>query len=245
MDPADVVRLLNAVFQHFDSLAESRGVRPLKTVRDEYVATGNTMREAEQDHAERIVGLGLDMLSTLEELNRTSCPSDFVLRLRIGIHTDAALTGVIKMRAFEFDVWGNGVPYAEQISDVASPNTLVCSGKTLELLQDKYSVVPLGDHSDLDIPLFAVAGEPGMVGPPSLSSFALDRDVGGGGGLAGGGYNLSDSTDPGGMPSIDNVSLAKYGLFVGPGDVLPGDWAQAHGFESAESLRLPSTSKRN
>jgi class 3 adenylate cyclase len=144
--PADVVKLLNALFSHFDKLAAVHGLVPLKTVADEYIVVGNMLGEMPSDHATKVVQLAVDILSTLGKWNAEENPTNFAVQARIGIHSDSLLSGVIRTKSFVFDCWGNGIPTAEQICMTATvPNSIVISEATQAIAGTQFSMQALGE----------------------------------------------------------------------------------------------------
>lgn len=53
---------------------------------------GNMMNEMAGEHANRVVGLGVDMLETLTKWNEEENPTNFVVQLKIGVHTDSLVS---------------------------------------------------------------------------------------------------------------------------------------------------------
>ena len=74
--PADeMVGMLNRLFARFDELVAARGLEKIKTIGDAYMAAGG-LPEPLDDHAARVVDLGLAMIDAAEqESDRTRRPS--------------------------------------------------------------------------------------------------------------------------------------------------------------------------
>lgn len=185
LPPQASVRLLNALFARFEELTRARGLVPLKTFADEFIVVGNMLKDAD-DHAERVTQLGCDMVASMEEFNRTHNPLPDSVSIRVGIHTDASLVGVVKMKCLHFDCWGNGVPFAEQISTTAgAPNTVVVTDNTRAALKarscDTIALRRIGvaRMSNADISLFVASSTEADVHgkQQQLSDFSLDQSV--------------------------------------------------------------------
>lgn len=56
-----------------------------------------------EDHSQKIVALGLDMLSSMSEFNQNENPCGSDVEIRIGIHSGSIVSGVIFSQAFSFD----------------------------------------------------------------------------------------------------------------------------------------------
>jgi len=109
--PREVVELLNDIFSEFDHLAEKHGVEKIKTIGDAYMAVAGLPLHF-PDHTTAIVELALDMQ---EAASRRSAGRDGPISLRIGISTGPVVAGVIGMKKFIYDVWGDTVNTASRM----------------------------------------------------------------------------------------------------------------------------------
>eukprot|EP00727_Mastigamoeba_balamuthi_P014246 m51a1_g9444 hypothetical protein (1007) ;mRNA; f:457448-461621 len=131
LDAGAIVRLLNSLFSLFDSACARRGLLPLRTVADEYVVVGNVLTDAE-DHAERVTGLAADILAEFGDWNSNSNPVRDKMRIAIkmGIHTDEILSGLVITKCCMFDCWGRAVVIAQALCSEALPLTVLVSAST-------------------------------------------------------------------------------------------------------------------
>lgn len=111
MSPERLVALLNEVFSFFDSIADHRGIEKIKTIGDAYMAVAGLPAPA-TDHAVRAAHMALDMIEALDRFNQQN---GFTLQVRIGIHSGAAVAGVIGKRKFIYDLWGDAVNTASRM----------------------------------------------------------------------------------------------------------------------------------
>ncbi|NLG20088.1 MAG: adenylate/guanylate cyclase domain-containing protein [Actinomycetales bacterium] len=152
----DVIEVLSGLFSAFDELVEARGVEKIKTIGDAYLAVGG-IGDPGDDHAGRVVGLGLDML---EEAAR-HVVLDQPVQLRIGVHTGPAVGGVIGSRKFAFDLWGDTINVASRLQAQASPGLVHISESTWELLRGRCDGKAEGEHAlrgHAPVRTFAVTG---------------------------------------------------------------------------------------
>ena len=111
MSPEGMVALLNEVFTLFDGILDERGLEKIKTIGDAYMAVAGLPVPA-GDHAERAAHMALDMIEALDRFNRQNATS---LQVRIGLHSGAAVAGVIGTRKFSYDLWGDTVNTASRM----------------------------------------------------------------------------------------------------------------------------------
>jgi adenylate cyclase len=111
LSPEELVALLNEVFSLFDGIAERRGLEKIKTIGDAYMAVAGVPTPV-ADHAGRAAHMALDMLQALQRFN---AENGYELQLRIGIHSGAAVAGVIGKSKFIYDLWGDAVNTASRM----------------------------------------------------------------------------------------------------------------------------------
>lgn len=134
VSPENLVHWLNQIFSDFDTLAESFGLEKIKTVGDEYmVAAGLPLYRP--DHAEVIADMALAMTDTMSYY---PTPRGDRLQLRIGINTGAAVAGVIGIRKFIYNLWGDTVNVASRMDSSGKPGRIQVSEATYLRLKDKY-----------------------------------------------------------------------------------------------------------
>lgn len=124
--PNRVVELLNRVFSEFDHLADEHGLEKIKTIGDAYMIAGG-LPERRPDHAIATVEMALGMLEVVQAVGREMGED---LQVRIGIHTGAAIAGIIGRHKFIYDVWGDTVNTASRMESHGLPNRIHISGAT-------------------------------------------------------------------------------------------------------------------
>ena len=125
MPPAAVVDQLNQVFSAFDALAERYGLEKIKTIGDAYMVAGGLLPS--RDHPERVATMGLEMLSEVARLRASLFPG---LDVRIGMHVGPAVAGVIGLKKFIYDVWGDTVNVASRMETLGEPGRLQIAEST-------------------------------------------------------------------------------------------------------------------
>lgn len=134
MDPTEVVDMLNEVFSHFDALAEKYDCEKIRTIGDAYmVASGIPVPRA--DHAAALAAMALEML---EYGNRSP------LRFRVGINSGPAVAGVIGLKKFQYDVWGDTVNTASRMESQGEPGKIQITEATYRLIKDDFVCTPHG-----------------------------------------------------------------------------------------------------
>jgi len=134
LPPEELVTLLNDIFCRFDDLINLLGLEKIKTIGDAYMAAGG-LPEPRKDHAEAIANLALEMLQALTHFN---AENQQAFDIRIGIHTGSVVAGVIGVKKFVYDVWGDTVNTASRMESHGISGQIQVSEKTYEILKDGY-----------------------------------------------------------------------------------------------------------
>jgi adenylate cyclase len=134
MPPSDVVALLNQIFSMFDQLAEQHGLEKIKTIGDAYMVVAG-LPEPRDDHARAIAQMSLDMQYALAQFNQQTGQT---LNIRIGINTGPVVAGVIGLKKFVYDLWGDTVNTASRMESHGVPGCIQVTEATYECLKEHY-----------------------------------------------------------------------------------------------------------
>ncbi len=132
--PTQLVDLLNRIFSQFDQLSEKHGLEKIKTIGDAYMVVGG-LPTSRPDHAEAIAEMALDMQQAIARFKRHN---DEPFRLRIGINSGPVIAGVIGMKKFAYDLWGDTVNVASRMESQGVAGKIQVTSSTYEPLKDKY-----------------------------------------------------------------------------------------------------------
>ena len=140
MPPAQVVELLNHLFTEFDRLAFERGLEKIKTNGDAYMVAGG-LPEPRDDHAVAVADMALHMLDVVAAAGSTLGQP---LQVRIGMHSGAAVAGIIGKHKFIYDVWGDTVNTANRMESHGVPDRVQISAATFHRVRGAFRCEPRG-----------------------------------------------------------------------------------------------------
>ena len=129
---AKIVDLLNQVFSRFDRLAENHGLEKIKTIGDAYMVAAG-LPQPRANHAAAVAAMAVEMQETLADFNARTGQN---ISLRIGIHTGPVVAGVIGLKKFAYDLWGDTVNTASRMESHGIPGQIQISEATYRQLQD-------------------------------------------------------------------------------------------------------------
>ena len=130
----ELVVLLNLMFSMFDQLTEQHGAEKIKTIGDAYMVVAG-LPTPRSDHAEAIANLALDMQQAVARFNIEQNQS---FSIRIGINTGPVVAGVIGLKRFIYDLWGDTVNVASRMESHGLAGCIQVSEATYQCLKEQY-----------------------------------------------------------------------------------------------------------
>lgn len=140
LSPIELVNLLNQIFSTFDRLSEHYNLEKIKTIGDAYMVVGGVPQQR-ADHAQAIAAMALDMQTELAQFNTINGRT---LTMRIGIHSGPVIAGVIGIKKFIYDLWGDTVNIASRMESQGVAGQIQVTASTYARLQDHYAFKPRG-----------------------------------------------------------------------------------------------------
>jgi class 3 adenylate cyclase len=130
MDPSELVGMLNHVFSLFDNIADKYRLEKIKTIGDAYMVAGGLGTDGSV-HVDNMADMGIEMLQLLAGYREESGTD---IQIRIGMHTGPAVAGVVGLKKFIYDVWGDTVNTASRMESHGVPNRIqVLESTTVKL----------------------------------------------------------------------------------------------------------------
>ena len=137
----ELVSILNRIFSCFDRLTDRYGLEKIKTIGDSYLVVGG-LPIPRGDHAIAIANLALDMQQEIKNFHRWDGEP---FEIRIGINTGQVVAGVIGLKKFIYDLWGDAVNVASRMESQGIIGEIQVSTATYQLLKQDYVFEPRGE----------------------------------------------------------------------------------------------------
>jgi len=135
----DLVNLLHSYFTAFDRICGKYGLEKLKTIGDSYMLVGG-LPERNPSHPVDAVMAAFEMVRAIEEMSSADAP----WKVRIGIHTGPVIAGVVGIKKFAFDIWGETVNFSSRMESSGAANRINLSTRTYSRVKDFFACEPRG-----------------------------------------------------------------------------------------------------
>ncbi|MGB3311183.1 MAG: adenylate/guanylate cyclase domain-containing protein [Nodosilinea sp.] len=140
ISPLELVNWLNQIFSAFDRLAEQYQLEKIKTIGDAYMVVGG-LPLPRLDHAETIMEMAVAMQEAAAHITRNDGQK---FQLRIGINTGPVVAGVIGIKKFSYDLWGDAVNIASRMEAQGVPGRIQITEATYERIKHRYAFEEVG-----------------------------------------------------------------------------------------------------
>ncbi|MFN8276712.1 MAG: adenylate/guanylate cyclase domain-containing protein [Chitinophagales bacterium] len=139
MNPEQLVYEIDFIFRAFDDIVTRHGIEKIKTIGDAYLCAGGLPKE-NQSNPTDIVEAALEMQQFMVKLKEERmAKSQRYFEIRIGIHSGPLVAGIVGVRKFAYDIWGDTVNVAARMEQSSEVGRVNISGTTYEIVKDKYN----------------------------------------------------------------------------------------------------------
>jgi len=135
LEPDYLINELNDIFTICDNIMENNSCERIKTIGDAYMAVCG-MPQANPNHAENIVRAAQEILVALNKRNETS---EVKWTIRTGVHTGKVVGGVVGIKKYIYDVFGDAINTASRIEANGESMKINLSETTYNLIKDKFT----------------------------------------------------------------------------------------------------------
>ncbi len=141
LEPQILISELNDIFTGFDNIIEKNFGERIKTIGDAYLAVCG-LPESNPNHADNIVSAALEIVDYLKKRNENS---NHKWDIRIGVHSGQVVGGVVGVKKYIYDVFGDTINTASRMEVNSAPMRVNISQTTFELVKFRFNFEDRGD----------------------------------------------------------------------------------------------------
>ncbi len=143
LSATDLVAEINHCFEAFDHIIEKYDIEKIKTIGDAYMAAGG-LPVPTDDSVKNTVLAALEMQDFIVKRKNEfdaqissplGRPGGARFEMRVGIHTGPVVAGIVGVKKFQYDIWGDTVNTANRIENNGEVGKVNISQATYTLLQ--------------------------------------------------------------------------------------------------------------
>ena len=139
LSPQQIVQELNECFTAFDKIIERNGLEKIKTIGDAYMAVCG-LPTSDSRHAQNTVQAALEIREFIEERRK----HERVFEVRIGINSGSVVAGIVGIKKFSYDIWGDTVNVAARMEQNCTPGNVNISESTYQLVKGEFDCIARG-----------------------------------------------------------------------------------------------------
>ena len=144
MTPDQLVSEIDFYFKNFDEIVTRYKIEKIKTIGDAYLCVGG-LPIADFDNAFYVVSAALEIQRFMQQVREDKTKKgEIFFEIRIGIHTGPLIAGIVGLRKFAYDIWGDTVNVAARMEQHGEEGKINISGSTYNLIKEKFTCTHRG-----------------------------------------------------------------------------------------------------
>ncbi len=135
MTPQSLVEEINTCFKAFDLIMERYQIEKIKTIGDAYMAAGG-IPNADENALKNSVLAGLEMQAFMQRrYHKNQLMNRPAFEMRLGIHAGPIVAGIVGVKKFQYDVWGDTVNTASRMESSGAVGKVNISETMYQLIK--------------------------------------------------------------------------------------------------------------
>ncbi len=127
---------INYCFSAFDNILHKYKIEKIKTIGDAYMCASG-LPVSNLTHAEDMIKCAIEIRDfMMEHKRKKEANGEIAFEIRIGIHTGPVVAGIVGVKKFAYDIWGDTVNIAARMESSGQAGKINISGTTYELVKD-------------------------------------------------------------------------------------------------------------
>ena len=156
LSASQLINEINHCFRAFDYICEQHSIEKIKTIGDAYMAAGG-LPVATEASVENTVMAALEMQRFMvQRATQNRAAGQVAFEMRVGIHTGPVVAGIVGVKKFQYDVWGDTVNTASRMESNGQVGQVNISDSTYDLIKTsprfsfvKRNAIPVKGKGDM------------------------------------------------------------------------------------------------
>ena len=141
LSPNELVAEIDYYFKAFDKIITRCNIEKIKTIGDSYMCAGG-LSVVKTTNANDVVKAAIEIRDFMA--HRQSEIRNPKFEIRIGVHTGPVVAGIVGVKKFAYDIWGDTVNIASRMESSGEAGKVNISGSTYVLVKDKFTCTHRG-----------------------------------------------------------------------------------------------------
>ena len=132
----ELVEEINQCFIGFDAIIEKFKIEKIKTIGDAYMAAGGLPLPGKNSVRNTVLAAIEMQTFMIRRKAQNKAANRTFFEMRVGVHTGSVVAGIVGVKKFQYDIWGDTVNTASRIENLGETGKVNISQATYELIKD-------------------------------------------------------------------------------------------------------------
>lgn len=136
IEPELLVKSIDFYFKGFDEIITKYGLEKIKTIGDAYMCASG-LPVPGRSNTQQVIKAAQEMIQLVNQALEIQDGLQH-FEIRIGIHTGPVVAGIVGIKKWQYDIWGDTVNIAARMESASYPGRINVSETTYSKIKDEY-----------------------------------------------------------------------------------------------------------